>query len=122
GLRRRGGMRVAILDERIDIGEPHLVGAGRDASDRLERARRLVDRDLEPFPPKISPVLGEKKCRSQSLEAPIERKFDRGLCRGPPRRDACKRRPDETGAPIYARAVEEAHCRRLSVVPRTAPP
>src|SRR5262249_60693696 len=96
-FRGRGRMLVALLDERIDTGEPHLVGAGRDASDRLERARRLVDRDLEPFPPKISPVLGEKKCRSQSLEAPIERKFDRGLCRGPPGGDACKRRPEETG-------------------------
>jgi predicted RNA polymerase sigma factor len=42
---RRRRMLIAILDEGVDIGEAHLVGAGRNAGDRLERGRRLVDDD-----------------------------------------------------------------------------
>src|SRR5262249_37766966 len=47
---------VAELDQRVDVGEGHVVGARRDAVDRLDRAAGGVDGDVEAFGLEVAAV------------------------------------------------------------------
>src|ERR1700730_9596608 len=102
-------MLIAILDEGIDIGEAHVVGARRNAGDRLEHGRRLVEGHVQALGLEEAPVLGEEKSRSQSLEPAVERELDAGLRRGRPCSRQRDRRREEKGGPTDPRQVEEAH-------------
>src|SRR5215468_4500075 len=115
-------MLIAILDEGVDIGEAHVVGARRNAGDRLEHGRRLVEGHVQALVLEEAPVLGEEKSRSQSLEAAVERELDAGLRRGRPCGHACNRRREEKGGSTDPRRVEEAHGSSLYFPPRATPP
>jgi hypothetical protein len=79
GLYRRRWMLVAIADERIDVGKRHVVAAGCDAGDRLERRGRLVHRHLQAFAFEEALVLRNEDESFRPLEPAIERELDAGL-------------------------------------------
>ena len=105
GVRRIG---VAELDQRIDVAEAHLVGAGGDAVDRLERARRRVDGDVEPFGLEVALVDRDQERRRRAFELEVEREFDRGLGArgGPPSSTAAARMSPAWSEP---EALEHVH-------------
>ena len=115
-------MLIAILDERVDVGKPHLIAAGRHAGDRLQRGRRLVHGDVETLALEVTPILGKEKGRGQSFEAAIERELDAGLRRGRPRRGQRDQRRDKRGEAIDPRELEEAHGCSHYVGPAPPPP
>ena len=80
-LDRRAWIGVAELDQRIDVAEAHVVGAGRDAIDRLERTARGVDGDVEPLGLEVALVDRDHERRGGALELEVEREFD-GRLRG----------------------------------------
>ena len=82
GLDRHVRIGVAELDQRIDVAEADVVGAGRDAVQRLERAAGGVDRDVETFGLVIALVGGDQERRRRALEFPVEREFHRRLRSG----------------------------------------
>src|SRR5262249_30697452 len=67
------------LDQRIYVGEGHVVGARRDAVDRLDRAARGIDGHVEAFGPEVAAVERQQEGRLRAFIFPIERKFYRGL-------------------------------------------
>ena len=111
-LDRRARIGVAELDQRVDVAEAHVVGAGRDAVDRLERARRGVDGDVEAFGLEVALVDGDHERRGRALELEVERELDLGLRGGGaggerrewPRQGQARRgRPHVSRAPISCR-------------------
>src|SRR4029077_421716 len=79
GLDRRARVGVAELDQRIDVAEAHVVGAGGDAIDRLKRAGRGIDRDVEAFGLEVALVDRDHERGSRALELEVERELDGGL-------------------------------------------
>ena len=53
---RGASLLVTELDECVDIAEAHVIGAGRDAIDRLQRTVSRLDRHFEVFRGEITPV------------------------------------------------------------------
>ena len=107
GLDRRARIGVAELDQRVDVAEAHVVGARRDAVDRLERAAGGVDGDVEALGLEVALVDRDQERRRRALELAVEREFDRGLRARPRWRQAPMRRreadpaePDEIEAII----------------------
>ena len=83
------------------------MAAGGDAGDRLERRRRLVDGDVEPFVLEVALVLGNQEERGRPFEAAVEREFDVGLRRRG--LDQHERRREQRSPSGQPREVEEAH-------------
>ena len=75
-----GGVRLIgqELHQRVDVAEAHFVGAGRDARDRLTRARAGIDGDVEPLVLEVTVVDGDEERGGRPLELPVEREADRG--------------------------------------------
>ena len=93
-----GRIRVAELDQRVDVAEAHLVGAGGDAVDRLERARRGVDGDVEPFGLEVALVDRDQERRRRAFELAVEREFDRRSGRTQRRSDSAAAARMQPGA------------------------
>src|SRR5690606_28128898 len=68
------GVLIEKLDQRVDIAEAHLVGAGGNPRDRLDRSCTGVDGHVESFGSKVPIVLSKKETRCWPLETPVERK------------------------------------------------
>src|SRR5262249_20199484 len=62
-LERRLRVLIAELDQRVDVGECHVVGARRDAVDWLDRAARGIDRHVEAFGLEVAAVERQQKGR-----------------------------------------------------------
>src|SRR5262249_28006441 len=78
-LDRHAGVLVTKLDERIDIAEAHVVGAGGNTRNRLEGTGRAVDGDVEPLRLVVALVDPDQKWRRRTLELEIEAELDRRL-------------------------------------------
>ncbi len=76
-LDRHVRIGVAELDQRVDVAEAHVVGARRDAVDRLERAAGGVDRDVRGLRPCSSPCRAATRNGAEALEFEVEREFHR---------------------------------------------
>jgi hypothetical protein len=112
-LDRRGRVLVAELDQRIDVAEAHVVGAGGNTGDRLQRAGRGIDGDVESLSLVVALVEPDQERCRRALELEVEAEFDRCLRRG---RSGGQREGDDrdgTGhvrrAGSEAEKVEEAH-------------
>ena len=92
GLDRRARIGVAELDQRVDVAEAHVVGARRDAVDRLERAAGGVDGDVEALGLEVALVDRDHERRRRAFELAVEREFDRRSARRPWWRRAPMRR------------------------------
>src|SRR5262249_7798 len=70
---------VGELDEGVDVRECHVVGARRDAVDRLDRAARGIDGHVEAFGLEVAAVERQQEGRLRAFIFPVERKLHRGL-------------------------------------------
>ena len=91
-LDRRARIGVAELDQRVDVAEAHVVGAGGHALDRLERAARAVDGDVEALGLEVALVDRDHERRGRAFELEVEREFDRLAAPAPRWRRAPMRR------------------------------
>src|SRR5882757_4361359 len=76
---RFSGLRRSVLDDRVDVAEAGVIGAGRDPRHRSGRSLALINRDIEIFGGKISLRLGPVIPGVDTLQFPIQREpdFDR---------------------------------------------
>ena len=79
GLDRQVARVVAVLHQRVDVGEADAVGARGDAVDALDRARARVDGDVQAFRLVVTLVDRDEERRGRPLEAPVQGKAERGL-------------------------------------------
>ena len=86
GLDRRA-VRVAELDQQVDVGNRHVGLAGREPVQGFERtAGGDIDDDVEPFVLEVALVDGEEEGRRRPVDLAVERKMNRGLGARPARR------------------------------------
>ena len=79
GLDRRAGIAVAELDERVDVGDTHVVDVRCQPADGFERAGgRGIDAHVEPFGLEVALVDGEEEGRRRSVDLAVEREVDGG--------------------------------------------
>ncbi|MEZ5859353.1 MAG: hypothetical protein R3D28_10275 [Geminicoccaceae bacterium] len=76
GLDALPGVRRVELDQRVDVGEAHLVGARGDAGDGTGRAVAAVDRDGQPLLGEIPQVIGGDDRRCRPLVFPVQGELD----------------------------------------------
>ena len=77
GLDRRLRVVRAVLDQRVEVGEADVVGAGGDAGDRAGRAVAGVDGDVQAFFGEVALLRGEQEGRGRAFEAPVEGELQR---------------------------------------------
>jgi hypothetical protein len=61
------GSLVEELDDRVDVAEAHLVGAGGDARDRFHRTVAGVDGDVQALLGEITAILGQQEAGGRPL-------------------------------------------------------
>src|SRR5205823_114519 len=74
----------SLLDDRIDVAEPCIVGAAHDAREGCGRPFPLVDGDVEPFGFEVTLLARDVVPGVDALELEVEGETDRreGLARG----------------------------------------
>ena len=75
------GILDVVLDQRVQVGEADVVGAGRDALHGAGRALAGVHRHVQPLGLVVALLEGDEEGRGRPLEHPVEREFERRLGR-----------------------------------------
>ncbi len=80
--RRRIGARLAAgeRDQRVDVAEAHVIGAGAHRADRRARAIALVDVEFDAGLPEIAVVLREEEPALRPLVAPVQHHLEADRC------------------------------------------
>ncbi len=76
GLGCLTGIGDVELDQGVDVGEAHLIGAGGDPLDRSGRSGAPIDRHPQPGLVEIAQLAGGDERRGGPLKGPIERELD----------------------------------------------
>ena len=79
GLDRRVGIGIAELDQAVDVGDAHVVAAGREPVHGFQRAVGSVDGHVEAFGLKVALLDGKEEWRRRPVDFAVEREADRGL-------------------------------------------
>jgi hypothetical protein len=75
-LRRLLGVARGELDQRREIGQPKLVGAGRNPGDRLDRAGGAVQSDVDALLAEDAALGTEEQRRIAAIDAEFEAETD----------------------------------------------
>src|SRR5262249_47502092 len=112
-LDRHVWVLITKLDERIDVAEAHVVCAGSNAHNRLDRAGRGIDVRVKTLGLITVLVDPDQKRRRRSLKLEIEAEFNRrlgcGCIHGGRHEDARSGTSYQREADKGAKKAEEAH-------------
>ena len=110
---RGASLSVMELDERVDIAEPDVVGAGGDAIDRSKRTVSGIDRHVEFFCGEITPVYRDQKGRGWSFEFPIKCELDGSLGASRTFYKCCREQPEDHAPAATPENMDNAHVSNL---------
>ena len=113
GFERGVWLSVTKLDERVDIAEADIIGAGGDAIDWLKRTVSRLNRHLEFFRGEIAPVYRDQKGRGRPFELPIKCELDGGLRASRACHQCCREQPEGHAPSARPENTDNAHARSV---------